>query len=156
MGAKTNSYGVREQECGLGGWQLYSWYEPPVLWLVPSRLPLSTHLPTSKGYTAELAVGCWLAVCSSDAWIRAHVGRSETTHLNYSPRLPSSRLMLKTSVRAVIILNTFDEIDIAIPVSSEPRPFHITWILMKLKQALCLYLAQICIWSTREKKCNEF
>ena len=27
--------------------------------LVPSELPLSTHLPTSEGWTAELTVGLW-------------------------------------------------------------------------------------------------
>ena len=30
--------------------------------LVPSELLLSTHLPTSEGWTAELAVGLWLVV----------------------------------------------------------------------------------------------
>ena len=30
--------------------------------LVPSELPLSTHLPTSEGLKAELAVGLWLVV----------------------------------------------------------------------------------------------
>ena len=30
--------------------------------LVPSELLLSTHLPTSEGWTAELNVGLWLVV----------------------------------------------------------------------------------------------
>ena len=30
--------------------------------LVPSELLLSTQLPTSEGWTAELAVGLWLVV----------------------------------------------------------------------------------------------
>ena len=30
--------------------------------LVPSELPLSTHLPTSVGWTAELAAGVWFVV----------------------------------------------------------------------------------------------
>ena len=30
--------------------------------LVPSELLLSTHLPTSAGWTAELTVGLWLVV----------------------------------------------------------------------------------------------
>ena len=30
--------------------------------LVPSELLLSTHLPTSEGWTAELTVGLWLVV----------------------------------------------------------------------------------------------
>ena len=34
--------------------------------LVPSELPLSTHLPTSKGWTAELAVGLWLVVPTTE------------------------------------------------------------------------------------------
>ena len=32
------------------------------LLLVPSELLLSTHLPASEGWTAELAVGLWLVV----------------------------------------------------------------------------------------------
>ena len=31
------------------------------LQLLPSELPLSTHLPTLEGWTAELAAGLWLA-----------------------------------------------------------------------------------------------
>ena len=42
-------------------WQLYSWCGSAALWLVPSELPPSTHLPTSEGRTAELAAGLWLA-----------------------------------------------------------------------------------------------
>ena len=30
--------------------------------LVPSELLLSTHLPTSEGWTAELTVGLWLVI----------------------------------------------------------------------------------------------
>ena len=30
--------------------------------LVPSELLLSTHLPTTEGWTAELTVGLWLVV----------------------------------------------------------------------------------------------
>ena len=33
--------------------------------LVPSELLLSTHLPTSEGWTAELAVGLWLVVSTT-------------------------------------------------------------------------------------------
>ena len=36
---------------------LYSSCEPTALHLVPSELLLSTHVPTSEGWTAELAVG---------------------------------------------------------------------------------------------------
>lgn len=38
------------------GWvyrELYSWCRPGALKLVSSELPLSTHLPTSQGWTAE-------------------------------------------------------------------------------------------------------
>ena len=33
--------------------------------LASSVLPLSTHLPTSKGWTAELAVGLWFSGSSN-------------------------------------------------------------------------------------------
>ena len=33
--------------------------------LVPSELLLSTHLPTSEGWTAELAAGLWLVVATT-------------------------------------------------------------------------------------------
>ena len=33
---------------------------PAALRLVPSELPLRTHLPISEGWTAELAVSCGL------------------------------------------------------------------------------------------------
>ena len=33
--------------------------------LVPSELLLSTHLPTSEGWTAELTVGLWLVVTTT-------------------------------------------------------------------------------------------
>ena len=42
--------------------------------LVPSELLLSTHLPTSEGWTAELAAGLWLVSGSNDG-IRTHASR---------------------------------------------------------------------------------
>ena len=53
--------------------------------LVPSELLLSTHLPTSEGWTAELTVGLWLVV-STTGFEPTRVGltRFETLHRNHS------------------------------------------------------------------------
>ena len=41
--------------------------------LVPSEFLLSTHLPTSEGWTAELTVGLWQN--GSDGGIRTHASK---------------------------------------------------------------------------------
>ena len=46
--------------------------------LVPSELLLSTHLPTSEGWTAELAVGFWLVAQTTG--IRTHASRPRMIH----------------------------------------------------------------------------
>ena len=44
--------------------------------LVPSELLLSTHLPTSEGWTAELTVDCWLVVSGLNDGIRTNTNAS--------------------------------------------------------------------------------
>ena len=53
------------------------------LLLVPSELPLSTHLPTSEGWTAELNVGLWLMVPMGFEPKQKDPTRFETLHLNH-------------------------------------------------------------------------
>ena len=53
--------------------------------LLPSELPLSTHLPTSEGWTAESTVGLWLAVPTMGFEpMRVDLIRFETLRLNHS------------------------------------------------------------------------
>ena len=66
---------------------------------MPSELPPSTHLPTLKGWRAELAVSCWLVVCTVVAimgfkptW--ADPTRFETLRLNH--------LVTTTTVSALV------------------------------------------------------
>ena len=52
--------------------------------LVPSELLLSTHLPTSEGWTAELIVGLWLVAPTTGLEpTRADFTRFETQRLNH-------------------------------------------------------------------------
>ena len=52
---------------------------------VPSELLLSTHLPTSEGWTVELAVGLWLVVSTTGFEpTRADLTILETLRLNHS------------------------------------------------------------------------
>ena len=53
--------------------------------LVPLELLLSNHLPTSEGWTAELAVGLWLMVpMTGFEPTRVDLARFETLRLNHS------------------------------------------------------------------------
>ena len=57
--------------------------------LVPSELLLSTHLPTSEGWTAELTVGLWLVVPKKGFEpTRVDLACFETLHLNHSATPP--------------------------------------------------------------------
>ena len=68
--------------------------------LVPSELLLSTHLPTSEGWTTELTVGLRLVVPTTGFEPkRVDLARFETMRLNHSatPPLNDIRQSLKTS-----------------------------------------------------------
>ena len=53
--------------------------------LVPSKILLSTHLPTTEGWTAELTVGLWLVVPTTGFEpTRVDLTRFETLRLNHS------------------------------------------------------------------------
>ena len=61
--------------------------------LVPSELLLSSHLPTSEGWTAELTVGLWLVVPTVGLEPRTQdLTRFATLRLNHSA-LPPLRLV---------------------------------------------------------------
>ena len=61
--------------------------------LVPSELLLSTHLPTSEGWTAELTVGLWLVVPTTGFEpTRGDLTRFETLRLNHSATLAANSL----------------------------------------------------------------
>ena len=52
---------------------------------MPSELPSSTHLPTSEGWKAELAVGLWLVVPTTGLEpTRVDSTKFETLRLNHS------------------------------------------------------------------------
>ena len=60
--------------------------------LVPSELLLSTHLPTSEGWTAELTVGLWLVVTTTGFEpTGVDLTRFEALHHNYSATPRSDR-----------------------------------------------------------------
>ena len=70
------------------GWvhgQLHSWFGPPALRLVLSKLPLNTDLPTPERCAAEMAVGLWF-VMSAKGFEPTRVDpiRFETLHFNHS------------------------------------------------------------------------
>ena len=56
------------------------------LMLMTSELLLSTHLPTSEGWTAELVFGLWLVVPTKgfEPTTRVDLTRSKTLRLNHS------------------------------------------------------------------------
>ena len=57
--------------------------------LVPSELLLSTHIPTSEGWTAELAVDLWLVVPTTGFEPRrVDLACFETLRLNHSATPP--------------------------------------------------------------------
>ena len=76
--------------------QLYSFCGPAALRPVPSEIPLSTHLPTLEGWTAEMAAGLWLAESVTgfeSTWV--YPTRFETLRLIHSAKPPSNYSILQ-------------------------------------------------------------
>ena len=110
---------------------------PALLRLVPSELPLSTHLPTSEGWTAELAAGLWFAESATGFEpTRVYPIRFETLHLIHSATPPRVSLRAGDRGRIKTILK---EKHMA-PIS---HAYYLLFFLASATQA-GLYLLQLC------------
>ena len=68
--------------------------------LVPLELLLSTHFPTSEGWTAELTIGLWFVVPTTGFEpTRVDLTRFETLWLNHSAKFGG---ITRFSVRAML------------------------------------------------------